>query len=224
MNISENGKNLIKKYEGCRLVAYRCPSGILTIGWGHTNGVYEGQTITQYEADKMFDEDVKKYEYPVQQYTWLNQNQFDALTSFCYNCGQGALEDVMTSGDITGTMKLYIHGGGQVLQGLVKRRNEEIELYNTPINNDEYIIKEYEEHGTFFPNIQIFFRDEPKIIESNTIRGSYLVGESVIYDTVVITNKYVYISWISVTSGWRRYMPVREVINGELQELWGYIK
>ena len=62
MKISENGKNLIKKYEGCRLTAYFCPSGILTIGWGHTGDVKEGQTITQSEADRLFDLDIQKYE------------------------------------------------------------------------------------------------------------------------------------------------------------------
>lgn len=131
MRISEKGKKLIKKYEGCRLTAYRCPSNVLTIGYGHTGDVYEGQTITQAEADRLFDEDIKRYERPVQAYN-VNQNQFDALTSFCYNCGAGALEDVMTSGDVTGTMAMYKHGNNRVvLPGLVRRRKEEIELYNT---------------------------------------------------------------------------------------------
>lgn len=136
MNISNKGKDLIKKYEGCRLEAYLCPAGAWTIGWGHTNGVYQGMVITQNEADRMFDEDIKAYEKPVQRYEWLNQNQFDALTSFCYNCGSGALEDVMSSGNITGTMALYVKGGGVTLEGLVRRRKEEIELYNTPINGE----------------------------------------------------------------------------------------
>lgn len=134
MNLSEKGKDLIKKYEGCRLTAYKCPSDVWTIGWGHTAGVYEGQKITQTEADGLFDEDMVKYEKPVKKYN-LNQNQYDALVSFCYNCGQGALEDVMTSGDITGTMSMYKHGNNRVvLEGLVRRRKEEVELYNTPVN------------------------------------------------------------------------------------------
>ena len=135
MNISERGKNLIKSYEGCRLEAYYCPSGVLTIGYGHTGGdVYPGQVITQAEADALFDQDIVGYVNSVRAYEdQLNQNQFDALVSFCYNCGAGALADVMASGDIVGTMRLYVHGGGQVLPGLVRRREEEIALFNTPI-------------------------------------------------------------------------------------------
>lgn len=136
MVISENGKRLIKSFEGCRLQAYYCPGGVLTIGWGHTGDVYPGQTITQQEADRLFDTDIVRYEIPVRAYNVDNQNKYDALVSFCYNCGPGALQDVMTSGDITGTMGLYVKGGGVTLPGLVRRRKEEIELYNTPASGD----------------------------------------------------------------------------------------
>lgn len=137
MNVSEKGKNLIKSYEGCRLEAYYCPSGVLTIGYGHTGDVYPGQVISQAEADALFDQDIVRYVDPVRVYeAQLNQNQFDALVSFCYNCGAGALADVMASGDIVGTMRLYVHGGGQVLPGLVRRREEEIALFNTPVGEN----------------------------------------------------------------------------------------
>ena len=137
MNVSERGKNLIKSYEGCRLEAYYCPSGVLTIGYGHTGDVYPGQVITQAEADALFDQDIVGYVNSVRAYEdQLNQNQFDALVSFCYNCGAGALADVMVSGDIVGTMRLYVHGGGQVLPGLVRRREEEIALFNTPVDGN----------------------------------------------------------------------------------------
>lgn len=136
MRISEKGKQLIKSYEGCRLQAYKCPGDTWTIGWGHTKDVYEGQTITQQEADRLFDEDIKKYEVP-EKYGSFNQNQFDSLTSFAYNCGMGALDDVLTSANITGTMEMYKKGGGVILPGLVRRRKEEIELYNTPMSEDQ---------------------------------------------------------------------------------------
>lgn len=138
MQLSENGKNLIKSFEGCRLEAYLCPANVWTIGWGHTgSSAYPGNSITQSEADKLFNDDIVRYEYPVRYYDWLNQNQYDALVSFTYNCGSGALEDVMTSGDITGTMALYKKGGGIVLPGLVRRREAEINLFNTPVQNEE---------------------------------------------------------------------------------------
>ena len=89
MRISENGLNLIKSFEGCRLTAYKCPAGVWTIGWGHTGGVKAGQKITQAEADQMLVSDMTAYESKVNKYSkynW-NQNEFDALTSFAYNVG-----------------------------------------------------------------------------------------------------------------------------------------
>lgn len=228
MNLGSKGIELIKKYEGCRLEAYKCPSDVWTIGWGHTAGVYEGQIITQEEADRMFLEDVKVYSNAVDKYNSkfnFTQNQFDALTSFCYNCGQGALDDVMSSGNVTGTMALYVNGGGVKLPGLVRRRNEEIELYNTPVtatsnNAGEYIIKEYKEEGTFTCTAYaIYFRNKPYVGSDNPTQGHYLKGEKVIYDYVVITNKYVYISWISASTGIRRYMPITDKVTNEK---WGY--
>lgn len=141
MLLGEKGKQLIKSFEGCYLEAYLCPSNVWTIGWGHTNGVYEGMKITQEQADLYFENDISIYEYYVNCYNITNQNQFDALVSFTYNCGRGALEDVMSSGDITGTMSLYIRGNNrEILQGLVRRRKEEIKLYNEPIE----VVKEVE--------------------------------------------------------------------------------
>ena len=59
MNISQNGIELIKKFEGCRLEAYKCPAGILTIGYGHTGSeVHLGQKITQEQAEKYLKQDI----------------------------------------------------------------------------------------------------------------------------------------------------------------------
>ena len=86
-------------------------------------------------------------------------------------------------------------------------------------NNDEYRIKEYPEAGVFTCTVDaINFRNNPLISSSNPIQGQYYNGEKVNYDYVVITNKYVYISWISASTGVRRYMPVRDLIN---KEVWG---
>lgn len=136
MNISERGLNLIKSYEGCRLTAYRCPANVLTIGWGHTKNVYEGMSITQDEADRLLVEDVQVYANAVNKYVSkfnFNQNQFDALVSFAYNCGIGSLDAVMsccnTKQEIAEEFKLYNRGGGVVLAGLVRRREEEYQLF-----------------------------------------------------------------------------------------------
>ena len=92
MNISDKGITLIKNYEGCRLTAYKCPSNILTIGYGHTGSdVYIGKKITQEEADKLFSMDLKIHENNVNKLVKvsLTQNQFDALVSLEYNIGYG---------------------------------------------------------------------------------------------------------------------------------------
>ena len=94
MTISDRGVELIAKYEGCRLEAYKCPAGVWTIGYGHTAGVTQGQTLPSKEAAKtLLKEDLKKYGGYVNSCVKkgmiafpINQNQFDALTSFCYNC------------------------------------------------------------------------------------------------------------------------------------------
>ena len=59
MKLSQNGVNLIKNFEGYREKAYKCSAGKLTIGYGHTDGVYEGQRITKEQADNFLKEDVK---------------------------------------------------------------------------------------------------------------------------------------------------------------------
>ena len=103
MRISEKGLNLIKEFEGCQLDAYRCPSHVLTIGWGHTGDVYEGQSITQEQADSILINDMVEYEGYVNNCSELtftpNQNQFDALVSFTYNCGQGSLNTLVKDRD-----------------------------------------------------------------------------------------------------------------------------
>ena len=140
MSISDRGVELIAKYEGCRLEAYKCPAGIWTIGYGHTAGVQPGQTLPSQEAAKvLLKEDLKKYGGHVNNCVKnghisfpLNQNQFDALTSFCYNCGSGTLQKLVSGRDaatVADKLLLYNKGGGKVLPGLVKRREEERALF-----------------------------------------------------------------------------------------------
>ena len=98
MNIGNKGLELIKSFEGCRLSSYKCPAGVWTIGYGHTQGVYEGMVITQEQADNMLREDVKYYADAVDRYNSrfsFNQAEFDSLTSFAYNCGVGSLQAVI---------------------------------------------------------------------------------------------------------------------------------
>lgn len=140
MKTSINGLNLIKKYEGLRLQAYLCPAGIPTIGYGHTSGVAVGDTCTQDQADQWLKDDLKKSEDAVKQKMEiydLNQNQFDALVSFTYNCGPGNLDKLTAHGTrnlntISDKLLLYTKANGKVLEGLVKRRKDEKKLFNKP--------------------------------------------------------------------------------------------
>lgn len=140
MRPSQKGIELVAKYEGCRLTAYKCPAGVWTIGYGHTEGVKEGDTLPSEEAAKeLLGKDLKKYANYVNACVQkgmikfpLNQNQFDALTSFTYNCGNGNLQKLVSGRDaatIADKLPLYNKGGGKVLKGLVRRREEERALF-----------------------------------------------------------------------------------------------
>ena len=89
MKISEEGKCLIKKFEGCELKAYRCPAGKLTIGFGHVKGVKEGDEWSQSHAEHMLDLELEEYEGYVNDMVTapLSQRQFDALVAWIYNLG-----------------------------------------------------------------------------------------------------------------------------------------
>lgn len=145
MKISSRGVSLIKQFEGYRLKAYKCPAGVWTIGYGHTAGVKEGDTITQETADAYLRNDLEKYEKAVQNYDIIyhfNQNQFDALVSFTYNCGIGNLKNLTQSGrrtlaQISAKIPLYNKAGGVVLRGLQRRRAAEKDLFDTPIKSNK---------------------------------------------------------------------------------------
>lgn len=145
LSISNNGLALIKKFEGCRLTAYKAVSSekYWTIGWGHYGSdVKQGQTITQEQADAFLKADCASAEKAVNSYSkynW-NQNQFDALVSFTFNCGSGNLKTLLNNGqrtiaEISAKITAYNKAGGKVLQGLVNRRIAEKELFDKPISS-----------------------------------------------------------------------------------------
>ena len=68
MKASRECIDLIKKYEGCMLEAYKCPAGVWTIGYGHTGGIKEGQKITQKQAEEYLEKDLEKFEKLVMKY------------------------------------------------------------------------------------------------------------------------------------------------------------
>ena len=141
MKISLEGLALIKKFEGCRLEAYYCSGGVLTIGYGHTGGVKESDTITQEEAEKLLRADVFKFEEYVEDNVMveLDQGQFDALVAWTFNLGPGNLREStmlkkLNEADYTSVpneMKRWNKAGGKTLDGLIRRRNAEALLFQS---------------------------------------------------------------------------------------------
>ena len=140
--ISAAGIALIKRFEGCRLTAYKCSAGVWTIGYGHTSGVHSGQAITQAQADALLRKDLEKFERYVNSTAYvpitaqLNENQFAALVSFAFNCGQGNLKRLCAGRNtvqIAAAMPQYCTAAGRKLPGLVQRRAAEVALFNTPV-------------------------------------------------------------------------------------------
>ena len=147
MNISINGLNLIKKYEGLRLTAYKPVSSekYYTIGYGHYGAdVTADMCITESKATEYLKEDVRTAEKAVTsllKYYDFTQNQFDALVSFVYNLGEtnfrkSTLLKKINSNPNDESISLefakWVKAGGRVLTGLVRRRKAEAELYFRP--------------------------------------------------------------------------------------------
>ena len=145
MKTSDEGIALIKKFEGCYLKAYKCPAGVWTIGYGHTGKVdgkviSSGMKITSAKATSLLKSDLAAFEKAVTNCKYLtfnpNQNQFDALVSFAFNCGTGSLNTLVKNRSakvVSEKMLLYNKANGRVLAGLVNRRKEEKALFDTPV-------------------------------------------------------------------------------------------
>jgi lysozyme len=150
MHISQAGLNLITSFEGYHrrlpngdCTTYLCPAKVLTIGYGCTEGIKEGEVWTEQQAQERFRKELVKHEAAVDRMATveLNQNQFDALVSFSYNCGTGALSKStllkkLNAGDWEGAGRAFASwnkGGGKVLNGLVRRRAAEAALFLKPM-------------------------------------------------------------------------------------------
>ena len=172
-----NGKLQYPEWDGSN------PVGTLTIGYGHTDAagypkIKQGMRITKEQADEILADDIAPCEADVRRLVKvpLTQHQFDALVSFCFNCGAGNLKKLIVRlnqgdyDDIPRRMMQYVTSKGERMQGLVNRRAAEIKLWNTP--DDPH---EEEAHGNSSP--QGGENDPPKsIIESKTGNASIGIG------------------------------------------------
>lgn len=146
--ISKNCLDLVKKFEGCPLTADRDEVGVWTIGYGITNAdrsitgksIHKGMKISKATAEKWLEESLNKKYLPLvlkydKQYNW-NQNELDALVSFCYNIG--SIKQLTANGTrpratIAAKLLEYNKAGGKVYRGLTRRRKAEQKLFITPV-------------------------------------------------------------------------------------------
>jgi lysozyme len=139
VQVSPEGLEKLKQFEGLELTAYQDVAGIWTIGYGHTGGVKEGDTITLEEAELLLRKDLRRFEATVSKVITakLSQNQYDALVSFTYNVGERAfikstLRRKLNQGDYAGAAEEFprwVYAGGKIVKGLQNRRAQERALF-----------------------------------------------------------------------------------------------
>lgn len=183
MQINDAGLALVKEREGYkralpdgRCTTYYCPAGVLTIGWGCTEGIRDGDVWTKDQAEIALRVELKRHESAVLRLVSvnLNENQFSALVSFSYNVGVGALASSsllrkLNKGDYAGAQRSFmdwnkatVKGKKTVLRGLSIRRAQEAALFALPTAEED------EERGTEIAMPQAI--EAPKEPVSNTTK------------------------------------------------------
>jgi lysozyme len=138
--ISEDGLALVKRFEGLQLRAYKCPADVWTIGYGHTAGATQGLVIDDAEAHRLLRKDLANAEAAIDDMirVALTDDQFAALVSWTFNVGAGAarastLRRKLNAGDydaVPTELAKWRKGGGKILNGLVRRRAAEAEIWS----------------------------------------------------------------------------------------------
>jgi len=139
MQISKEGIDLVKKFEGCKLEAYQCAAGVWTLGYGSTHGVKQGDTCSQEEAENMLIDELKEYGNYVKELVTvpLNQHQMDAMISWTFNLGPSNLKSstllmILNQAiyeEIPFQIKRWNKVNGVVNDGLIRRREAEALLF-----------------------------------------------------------------------------------------------
>lgn len=142
--MTREGIELIKSFEGCRLEAYKCQAGVWTIGYGHTQGVYEGKKITEEEAERLLASDLAKFEMGVRNIlgsvaNGMRENKIDALVSLAFNIGLSAFQQstlvktIKRADGVEAVCKQFLRWrfvGKRTSKGLLRRRIAEAERYS----------------------------------------------------------------------------------------------
>lgn len=221
MNISQNGINLIKKFEGCVLQVYLDVVGVKTVGYGHTgadvNLLPVGARISQEQADLLLKTDIAKFERNVNRYDSIyhwSQNEYDSLCSFAFNVG--SIDQLVDNGNRSKTtiaekMLLYNKAGKKVISGLTARRKIERELFLSGIKVDV----DYQIGKTYTTTANLYIRDDANgnklKYESITIDArqksrfddfGYAILEKGSKVTCKAVKQISNSTWIRIPSGW----------------------
>ena len=139
MKASIKASDLIEHFEAFKAKAYKCPAGVWTIGFGTTKNVKQGMEVSITEARALLSNTILEIENDLNKLNLkLNQNQFDALVSFIYNLGLGnfkkstllkLIEKNPNNSLIRQEFMKWKLANGKVLNGLVRRREAEANLY-----------------------------------------------------------------------------------------------
>jgi lysozyme len=144
MHVTEEGLALIRRFEGFRAEAYRCPAGVWTIGYGHTSQagpprVRPGMIMSEAEARRVLAGDVRIFAEDVRAALTreVSPEQFSALVSFAFNVGSGAFRrssvlravNAGAFADVPQRLALWVKADGRTLEGLVRRRKAEGEMF-----------------------------------------------------------------------------------------------
>ncbi len=139
MTYSKSALAMTEQYEGLKLTSYQDSAGVWTIGYGHTFGVHQDQTITQFQAEQFLMEDLTHSEVTVRMFVtaMLTQGEFDALVDFVFNVGRrnfvsSTLLTKLNAKDYAGARQELLrwdYAGGEELAGLLARREAELQEF-----------------------------------------------------------------------------------------------
>lgn len=248
MRVSDNGTNFVKKWEGLYLNAYRDIVGVWTIGYGNTKKkyAYAGNKLAgEWEAHAILKEDLEEHMVKARQQITidLNQNQYDAIASFCFNLGANILTgssllSYINSGQWTKAgdkMLEYCNAGGKFVKGLYNRRVDERRLLLNTVQPPNVVIPPDEkpenggydsswftkQDGVFTLDRSIKLRTTPSVNTDDNIIAVLNAGDKVTYDA------YGYEAWgyvwlRQVRSGGRYgYIASGDTSNGKRVSSWG---
>ena len=149
MRISKRGLDLIKQFEGLRLESYKCPAGVLTVGYGHIKGVKPNMVIDEMRAEEYLIEDIAPIEKELNKLGInFRQDAYDSICSWIFNLGIGNFNSstlkkkIVTNADdveITDQMVKWVNAAGKPLVGLKKRRIAEANMF---LGYDKYYLDE----------------------------------------------------------------------------------